>query len=201
MRLTASRNASAALAAPSSGPVVAYTKRTEPASLIMMRASSAALGVVGALKDISDGKKISKLHQLEEPANEVARAIAQAYAESIGGQVAQAPIAVGPGKTDLAAAHDGKAQFIVDAMPAGSTVQYFSFDWAHYTVFFLTQVRILDVASNTVLKSGKCAVKPPKDDPPTYDQLMADEAAGLRKLLSQGAQACVEDLLAKDLKF
>lgn len=182
------------------GPTVAYATRSKPPTFIMTTAANGALGMIGAFASIAEGKRIVRAYGLEEPSNVMAAQIAEAFASSKGGRVADAPILVEDEKPDLLAANVAKAQYIIDVQPAGANAIYYSLDWTRYHVLLGTRVRILDGSNGKVIANGKCFINTKKaPESPTYDELMAGNAERLKQEIASVRDACTAELKAKVL--
>lgn len=186
-----------ALSAPDAGaptgPVVTFTTRDTAPSFIMTKAATAAFGMLGAFADIAEGERLAKELKLEEPANTVGAGLAAAWASSRGGSVG-APLPVVK-KSNLVALNGGKADYIIDVAPVGMDASYFPFDWAHYGLSYYGHVRVFDGKTGKQLSKGSCSIRPTKTNAsPNHDQLLGDDAQGLRRLISEANAACVEQM-------
>jgi hypothetical protein len=196
---------SAAPAPGSDGPVIVYVKHTQPPTLVDMTPGSAAFGMVGALASIAAGHDLVVKDGIEDPSGDMARALATAYVAAHGGHVADAPILndeklsrASPAK--LSALANG-ASYIVDVDPPGMNIIYFSFDWTHFDLLYLSQARIIDASNNKVVAQARCFLKTVKaPDLPTHAQLVADNGAVLKQVIARKTEMCLTKLKT-DLKL
>jgi len=163
----------------------------------MSTSEMANFAMIGAFAMIAEGKRLAAELQLEEPANTVGAEIAAAFAAARGGQVSPEPLAVTTSSQDLIASNGGKAAFVIDVAPVGMTAIYYPSDWSHYGLIYSANLRVLDAASGKVIGKAKCRVKrATSPDPPTYEQLIGNNGAGLRKLIAAANASCVTQMKA-----
>ena len=89
------------------------------------------------------------------------------------------------------------ANYVVDVDPPGMNLIYFSLDWTHFDLLFMTSVRIIDTTNGNIVAKTRCFLKSRKTpDSMTHAELLADKAAGLKKLIVQKSATCVDQLKA-----
>jgi hypothetical protein len=182
----------------SSGPIVTYVLRAKKATFAHTTTGNATFAVIGALAAISEGKKIVDSYQVEDPAVGLARDLAASFAASKGGSLAPAPIMIDGEKADDVTPKAAGARYIVDVQTQAWNSIYFPLDWTHYGLIYGAIYKIIDVQDAKVLGKGRCFVKPKHSaDSPTGDQLLNDQAAGLKKLDADAAAECLSDLKTK----
>jgi hypothetical protein len=195
----------ASQAAPTaSGPSVAWVKHVKPPQLMDDIAGLSAIGMIGAVAEISSGKHIVEADNIEDPSRELAETLAASWAAAHGGQVADAPILTDKemlrASAETLAKNAAGARYVVDVDPPGMTLIYFSFDWTHYDLMYLDFVRVIDVPSNKVVATGRCFIKTEKQGAATHDALIADDGALLKQVIARKADACLIKL-KEDLKL
>lgn len=184
------------------GQSLASTKRPA-ASFSAMTPSKAALGVFGVAAMYSEGAGIVNNNQIDDPAGAVGAALAKALAAQRGARLADAALAVdGDDAAQIAGAAQGKARYLIDVSTANWALQYFPTDWTHFQVTYSAKARLIDVDSKAVLAEGHCAA-PQADskNAPTYDEMLAGEAALLKRLLAGAAAHCANTLKAEMLSL
>jgi hypothetical protein len=78
-------------------------------------------------------------------------------------------------------------------------MDYFLDDWAHYRLVYETSVELRDGRTDRLLASGQCQSNPEETTTgASYDEMLADEAALLKKRLADAAAACTQ-VLSRDL--
>jgi hypothetical protein len=192
------------------GPLVAYTGHFSPPQLTDMTPGSAmltaAFGVAGAIAEMGTGREIVMGYHIADPSGDMAREIATAYGAAHGAEVADDPVAEGGEgllrtKPETLAKLAGGAQYIVEVESPGMTLMYFSFDWKHRDLMFLSTVRIIDVPTAKVIAHARCFLRAQQSpDLLTHDQLLEDNAAALKRLIVSKSEACVAKMKS-DLKL
>jgi len=182
------------------GKTVALTARPR-AAFMAMTAGKAAFALIGAIAMEEAGKTIVTANGIEDPAPGLAQALLKSAEERYG----VAPAAIAPVSVDttdvvkLAQAGKG-ADLLFDAQSMGSSFRYLPTDWSHYVVDSLFKVRIIDVASASLIAEGFCR-RTTQDEKvhPTRDELLADEAARLKQILKSQLDSCATELKEKVL--
>ncbi|CAN7278447.1 hypothetical protein LJR225_001397 [Phenylobacterium sp. LjRoot225] len=183
-------------AVPAGPPLIAYTVRRAPLGFIMLHPSQGALGLLGAAAAIAQSKKTVEAFKLEDLSDAISAEIAMSFATERGGGVA-APILLDDTHKDPAAGNIEKARYILDAGQSQVNVVYYPTNWTHYRMTYGVTVRVLDGATGKVVAKGKCVVKPEKtDNPPTEEQLFANNAEMLKTMIRAAGQTCMPQLLA-----
>jgi hypothetical protein len=184
---------------PAAGPVVAYIVRTNKPSLIDTTPGSAAFAMVGAFAAIAAGGKLVDEDGIEDPSNGVAKDVAIAYAKAKGYRLADAPILVDKAAEEKVKASKtiatiaGDADYVIDALPPGMNLIYFSFDWTHFDLIYSGAVRVLDVKKNTVVSATRCFFRTEKRPGLLgHDELLADHGAALKALIKYKADQCTQ---------
>lgn len=176
------------------------TRVLRPApDFVAMTAGKAALGLIGTVASISAGNSLVAEHGIEDPARTIAAGLLKAVEARHGMQVVapSAPITE-RGPEALAAASNG-ARYLVDVQTLLWSFNYFPTDWTHYRVMHVATARLIDTKTMKVVSAGTCKHIPPNNDnAPSYDQLLGQNAALLKKTMADIADACIATL-EKDL--
>ena len=182
------------------GQTVAATARDKP-SFAAMTAGKAAFALVGAAVAISEGNRIIADNTVADPAVAIGERLAQVLESRYGMQFV--PTAVPVASNDVATiakAYGDKARYALDVETVNWSTNYFVSDWSRYRVIYTAKARLIDLRGGAVVAEGFCKRIPESvADAPTYDELMADNAARLKQELGLGADACVESLQAEML--
>lgn len=183
-------------------PMVTYVVRRTPPQLVDLTPGRGAFAMIGAFAAISAGAKVVSENGIENPANDVAREVAIAYAAAHGYRVADTPLVIDDGnleqakKTALGSLAPG-AHYVVDSDVASMNLTYFSGDWAHYRLLYSGRLRIIQTAGNRVVSEGRCSLKPKKTpDAPSHDALLENQAAMLKQLIRSSADQCGAEMKA-----
>jgi hypothetical protein len=172
------------------GQPVTYVARPA-ARLSSMTPGNSALGLLGGLMNVADGDKLARENQLQDPAPALAQTLLKTLASSFGAQPLSQPV---NGDTDSAAelaAQGGTARYLLDVKTQWS-MRYFSMDWKHYNVIYGARVRLIDVAARSVVAEMECERESGKANAPSYDELMARQAARLKREMAIGANTCLQ---------
>jgi len=183
-----------------SGTTVTYTARVKP-SFAAMTAGKAAFAMIGAVAMISAGNNIISHNKVPDPADTIASGLAKELESDYGATLVMPPIGVDEDSpSQIAARTKGAARFVIDAQTINWSFGYFPTDWNHYRVIYVAKVRIIDIQKKTVVAEGFCKHIPDSNlNAPTYDELLADEAAGLKSRLNDIANECMQSMKAQML--
>ncbi|MBS0297189.1 MAG: hypothetical protein JSR45_12830 [Proteobacteria bacterium] len=198
--------ATAPAPAPTAAAMVAYVSRSGPPPFTMLTPGSAGFGAIGAVVAMSQGHEMAVQYKIADPSNRMGREVAVAYAKHHGGDAAAEPDKVYEGDPALKlragkSGSDAKpAHYIVD-VSTSLEPSYFPLDWVHYGLMFMSNVRVIDTTQYKVVAKGKCFLRPKKTpESPNLDQLFADDAAKLRKMIDESTQECSQRLQEEVLK-
>lgn len=148
-------------------------------------------GAVIAAK--ADGYK--EKHGLEDPAPMVEAALADYLASRRRMALSPRPISfAGADKPDALA---GPADaLIVDVDTDGWGYRYLGMKFDRFTVDYRATARVIDGASGAVVAQHQCALSshPKGDGAPSHDELIENDAAGLKAILADLAGQCAEDV-------
>jgi hypothetical protein len=78
---------------------------------------------------------------------------------------------------------------VADVQTLDWQLTFFPFS-AHYSVFVVIRVRLLDARTTAVLAQARCLYHSPKDGAPTYDQMVDDHATLLKSMLVTATTSC-----------
>ena len=176
--------------------------RYEKPSFSATRPSRAMFGMIGAFAAISEGDELIATNKVEDPAlaigNELAKRIGKTYRTQITKTDTQAD---GDGVDDLAKTY-GPGNLLLDIRTINWSFVYFPTDWEHYRVIYSAKLRLIDTQTKEVLAEGFCSRVPENSDTaPTYDELIAQNAARLKKELQISAQHCIDFFARETLKL
>lgn len=181
---------------------VATTKRAVP-DFAAMTAGKAAFAVLGALAMISEGNGIIARNKVADPADAIAAGLVASLAGGYSARAADQPVSVAVDDVaGVATAANGAARFIVDVQTLNWSFGYFPSDWTHYRVIYTAKARLIDAQSKSVVAEGFCKQIPETNEgAPTYDELLAGQAALLKARLAAAGEACLQTLKAEMLSL
>jgi hypothetical protein len=181
------------------GKEVALAERKAP-DFTAMTADKAAFGMIGAVAMTSAGNELVKRHGIEDPAVHIGETLAAELGSrySIRRSPKGAPILTDEA-ADLAKAASS-SDIALDVRTLGWAFAYFPTSWARYRVIYNARLRLVDTKSGKVLAEGLCSRVPVQTpESPSYEQLLADNAARLKQELRAAADYCVSEFKVKTL--
>ncbi|NVD98509.1 hypothetical protein [Massilia sp. BJB1822] len=196
--LGASQSAGAAaldpqFAATLNGQTVQPTQRPAP-RFTAFSAGNALFGVFGALSSVSSGDKLVADNQIEDPTPRLSRTLAQRLAASYGMLAAPQALAVDDSDNAALAAPAPNSRLLVDVQGSWKFA-YLGLDTSHYQVEYGARAKLIDTATKKVVANANCqAQSDRKLQPPTYDEMLANQAARLKRALAVLSEACGEQL-------
>jgi hypothetical protein len=96
-------------------------------------------------------------------------------------------------------ANNPGGDFVLDVKTLNWMFGYYPADWSHYRVIYGARLRLIDVATKSVVAESSCnSVQGDDEHPPSKDQLLENKAALLKDYLSKAALKCA-DVLARDV--
>ena len=180
---------------------VTYTTRDKP-SFAAMTAGKAAFAILGAAAMISEGNGIIADNQVDDPATAISLGLMKALESSHGTKSVGTAMKVEGDDVDKIAASAKEVQFVVDVQTMNWSFVYFPTDWSHYRVIYSAKARLIDTKARTVLAEGACSRVPEdKANAPTYEDLVGNGAAGLKKELNFAVGECIQTLKMAMLKL
>jgi hypothetical protein len=87
------------------------------------------------------------------------------------------------------------AELILDVKTIGWSFLYFPTDFNNYRVMYSARLRLIDRQRQAVMAEEFCSYTPEYEDTnkaPSYDELVGNNAAGLKRELANAARHCVE---------
>lgn len=178
------------------GKTVVRTTRAEVPAFGAATPGKAAFAVVGALAMISAGNELIKVNHVPVPADAISAALGDQLQSARGMRLVAATVPVTSSEpAQIAAAAAGKADYVLDVQTLDWKFIYFPTAWGRYKVMHMARASLIDVSTKQVVAQGRCTRDPVyTENAPTYDQLVDNQAAGLKKELDAAAKECVVTL-------
>jgi hypothetical protein len=175
------------------GQEVAVTARAEKPGFTAMTPLKAQLALVGAFLMIKDGNEIVRNNNVPDPAVAISKALAKHLEQTRGMGVVSPAINVSSDDPEhLSAAVNGMAKYVLDVNTTNWMFTYIPTEWNRYEVTYMAMGRLIDAETKKVVASAFCKDTPESNgDAPTYDQLVANNAAWLKKKLAHAADNCI----------
>lgn len=177
------------------GGSIALSHRTKPV-FMAQTAAKAGFGLLGAAGMAASGNKIVADNAIEDPAVRIGQKLMDELALSHLLTVVDAGNVVANG-TDIKqlAKQYGKADLLLDVQTVDWNFIYFPTDWNNYQVIYRTKLRLIDTKKSKLLAEGFCERVPGKtSDAPSYEGLVGNGAAGLKRRLASAADSCIDEL-------
>jgi hypothetical protein len=179
------------------GKSVVVSQRTKP-DFSAMTAGKMMFGLLGAAAMISAGNKIVADNNIEDPAPFVADQLRQALENKYGLVTAggTAPLADSTDTRKLASLYS-PGDFVLDVQTVNWSFLYRP-NLTHYRVLYSVKVRLIETHGAKLLAEAFCYRKDDDDkNPPTHEELLADQAALLKTRLHDHAAECTGELTNK----
>lgn len=177
------------------GQTVARTQRERP-DFTAMTAGKAAFAVLGAIAMIKAGNEIIATNDVHDPADAIADTLLEKMQLAFLIRNEETPYPVTEDSVPaITQAAKGRSRYVLDVQTINWSFGYFPTDWTHYRVIYVGRARLVDVESNSVVAEGFCRHLPENNKgAPTYDHLLANRAALLKKTLASIADTCGKTL-------
>lgn len=161
-----------------------------------MTPAKATFGMIGAALMISEGNKTVASNNIADPAVAIADALLGAMQTAHGTQIVASPVRIdNEDPARIAELAKGKARYVLDVRTLMWQMMYFPTDWTHYQVMYTVKARLIDVDARTVVAEAFCKQLPESNaNAPTFDEMLALNAARLKATNAAYAQACANNL-------
>ena len=169
------------------------SKREKP-DFAAMTAGKASFGLLGAVAMISAGNEVIKENEVEDPSHYIGAKLIDVLSTKYDIELINDGIEIIE-STDIKeiSEHYGAANYVLDVQTVNWSFVYFPTDWNNYRVIYSAKLRVIDTQKKEIIAEGFCSRTPEKDESsPSYDDLMENNAAGLKKELTVAADYCVE---------
>jgi len=175
------------------GQTLTIVTYAQNANFMQMTAGAAAFGALGAAAAVSRSAELVREHNLVNPSVRVAEKLTPVLNEKL------KPSSVNPVANPLDRAMNTAAlatlagnKGLVFDIAGGSQSVYFPVDWSHYRVMYAGLARLVDASTGKVVAQSPCKFDSGEEmNPPTYDELYANNAALLKAKMQTAADACV----------
>lgn len=179
------------------GKHIALSQYAKP-DFVAMTAGKALGGIFGFMAMASAGNALVKAENIEDPAIEIGRQLADDTAEkhSVTVLPASEHIATDAEKPSALVKSYPDADLVLDVRTISWMFLYYPSSWGRYHVMYVARVRLLDGKTGSLVAQHVCKVDDPADpkSAPTKDELLANHAAMLKQILHKSAGTCVGDI-------
>jgi hypothetical protein len=183
------------------GATVVTTQRERPA-FAAMTAGKAAFGALGGASMVVAGNNIIRDNDIPDPAVKISQALlTEMTSDNELHPVAGSVTTSSMDAEKLSQEYGASAQLLLDVQTVNWSFVYFPTDWSHYRVLYRAKMRLIDTKHSKLLADGFCNSTPEKSDSsPTKEQLLDNNAAGLKQELATATAFCVQEFRTKVLE-
>ncbi len=196
--------ANVAVVKPEAGSLAAYRSANlavvtykKPAFLAVTW-GAAGLGPGGVAAMIGAGANITGNHHVPDPALAIADKVSARVAEELKPASSQTIASPKEGPLSLPdiSTLAGNKGLVLDVATLGWSFNYFSLDWSHYHVMYAGIGRLTDAATGKLVAQVPCKYDTEDEkDPPSYDDLVANDAAILKTKLAAASDSCTDTIV------
>lgn len=175
-----------------SGRSVTSTRYGKP-DFVAMTAGKAMFAVIGAAAMVVAGNKIVSENGIEDPAISISAQLTNRLRQ-MGMMAHQNQSVASDDKVGALTSTYPGVDYLLDVKTINWSFSYYPTDWTHYRVNYSARVRLINTANGAIVGQFLCnSTQEDPQAPPTYDQLLANNAAQLKKYLEMAGNACVAD--------
>jgi hypothetical protein len=166
-------------------------------------AGGALFGVIGGAVAggamVSAGNDIVQQNTIQDPAEHIGAALGGALAAKFAARANAPRMQLSTDEVAEVAKNASGTDLVLDVRTINWGFVYFPTSWSKYRVMYSARTRLIDAKKGQVLAEAGCAapVAENADAAPTYDEMLADGAARLKKELAQAADHCAGEFASK----
>ena len=180
------------------GKSIAVANTATKPDFVAFTPGKAALGLLGDAAMRREGNRIVADNGIVDPAETIARDLAQALNVSAGTKLAatSTPIASDDGSPSALSPKAAGASLVLYVQTRDWRTWYYTANFNRYRARVLVSADLIDTATQTVVAKAKCDEDSPKaaDASPTYDEMLGAGAQRLKQELAKAQVACVATL-------
>ncbi len=152
---------------------------------------------------IAEGNKIIESNKVADPASSIAQRLSSALAAKHSATVATSKVFVATADVaQIAREAKQAARFAIDVRTVTWGFMYSPTNRSRYRVFYAAKASLLATETGSILAEGFCKQMPESDaGAATYDELLASEAALLKRRLEEAADECLKTLRSEMLSL
>lgn len=174
----------------------------EKPSFVAMTPGKAAFALVGALAAMNAGNSLVEEKHLIDPTVTVGQSLETKLAERYSMQVSTYKDKVKTDDTKTVSKFANGDDYVLYLNTNGWGFMYHGLNLSDYRFDFRVNMRLIDTASQSVVAEGTCSYPKSKNKDPelvSYDTLVANDAAYLKKQIADGSEFCSNYLMANVL--
>ncbi len=160
-----------------------------------MTADKAMFGAIGGAAMISKGNKIIRENNVPDPAATIGATLVNDLATKYSLVIKQPTIQTSSTKTAEIASDYRNADLVLDIQTRNWGFVYLPMDWDNYRILYSAKLKLIDTKKVAELASGSASYDSKKSNShhPSYEQLIDNEAAGLKQELLKAQSHCITD--------
>lgn len=160
-----------------------------------MTAGKVRFGLLGASAMIRAGNEIVSENEVDDPAIYIGQKIAEDLSRRYELQLSASP----PGEAKSDSLSDlvetyGATALLLDVKTINWSFLCFPTDWNNHKIRYSVRLCLIDTTRKMVIAEEFCPYQPEyedSNDAPSYEDLMADRASGLKSALRTAAEHCI----------
>jgi hypothetical protein len=178
-----------------SNPTSVIISKREKPPFLATTALNVQFALLGAAAQISSGNKIINENQVEDPAIYIANELAKTLESQLGiTQITTSASKTTTNNVKTLAEQYKSADILLDVQTTHWQSIYYISDWNNYKVLYAAKLRLIDTKNQKVLAESSCSKnQDDKENSPSYDQLIANNATVLKAALKSHADACISE--------
>lgn len=151
-------------------------------------------GAIAGASMNSAGNEIVATYSVQDPAAAIASRLGPAYGSHLRASVTQSASAPSSDEPAQLSQQAGGTGAVFDVRTLSWMFQYFPTNWTHYRVVYAARARLIDARSGQVIGQAPCNYQSNDEaGAPTYDELLANNAAILKAALAKAAENCANE--------
>ena len=156
-------------------------------------------GAVAGSAMVSAGNEIVAQNNLEDPAQHIGVALTGALGARFGAKLNAPRTQISTDDAAEVAKSAAGSDLVLDVRTINWGFVYFPTSWSKYRVMYTARTRLIDAKKGQVVAEAGCAapVADNADAAPTYEEMLADGAARLKKELAHAAEFCAGEFASK----
>jgi hypothetical protein len=149
------------------------------------------LGLIGMMQ----GNALRRESGLEDPAVKIANALTKTLSRRYGLQVRDPIVAMEPPEPDAPTPDPAppRSDLVLTVSTVSWEVRLMTSDLQRYEVVYQARLELVDARDQRVLAAGDCVGGNNESDAPTYFELVANNAAALKRLFAEAADYCTDE--------
>ncbi|MEM7171839.1 MAG: hypothetical protein AAF530_16835 [Pseudomonadota bacterium] len=183
------------------GEAVNVRQETLP-TFVASTPGNAAFGLVGALVSFSEGNELVAKNHISDPAGQIGQSVSQRLMTEYGAVSGQTMVADDydrdPEDIVAWAEENEMTGLLVDVESTGWGFRNPPFSFSTYQVMYSGLVRVYDLESGSVIAQHHCNLATPGET--GYDDLVDDQAAGIKSRLADLADLCANEVFDQALQ-